>query len=76
MQKSLFDETQNPETDGTAEKRKGKIGQGCRHQILEYFVDDETAYSMRRWVSDAPIEANPANMFKVGYSMRSTFLGL
>jgi hypothetical protein len=52
-QKSLFDDAQDPENKVVVENRKGKIGRECRQQLLRYFIDEETAPTMRRWVSDS-----------------------
>jgi hypothetical protein len=52
-QKSLFDDAQDPENRVLVENRKGKIGRECCQRLLGYFIDDETAPTMRRWVSDS-----------------------
>jgi len=42
-QESLFYDAQD--------HKKVKIGEGCRLQLVGYFIDEETAPLMRRWVS-------------------------
>jgi hypothetical protein len=54
-QKSLFGDAQDPKKENMLEIRKTKIGQQCREQLLGYFIDDGTAPTMRRWVSDAVV---------------------
>jgi hypothetical protein len=57
IQKSLFEDAQGSESDEIAvERRKSKIGQECRQQLLEYFINGSTASTMKRWVSDLLVQ--------------------
>jgi hypothetical protein len=52
IQKSIFNDIQDPESEKAVVSRKNKIGRGCRQQLLGYFLNERTAATMRRWVSN------------------------
>jgi hypothetical protein len=52
IQKSIFNDTQDPENEKVVASRKNKVGKGCCQQLLGYFLNEETTATMRRWVSN------------------------
>ncbi|KAK0126521.1 hypothetical protein ONS95_008116 [Cadophora gregata] len=48
---SLFHDAQNTENKDELDKKKDIIGSQCLIQLLNYFIDSENYFGMRRWVS-------------------------